>query len=159
MLSIIAMSWNQIKYFIFLVASIVGNPFYQMVSYVICWENKIGTFKSTNVFQANAFTFILMLVIIFFIRLLIYKVIFTSKEYPFTMKGTSSFLYIFAERHSFQVIGILSLTIWLSPLEGNIVGFIVLPLATVLGLAVSIITFSRILKTKKIYNRVYGSAH
>ena len=138
------MSLNQIKYTIFLVVSIVGNPIYQMVSYVICWENKIGTYKSTNVFQANVVTFILILASIFFIRLLIYKAIFTSKKYPFTMKGTGSFLYIFAERHLFQMIGILSLIIWLSPLEGNIIGFIVFPLTIVLGLAVSIITFVRI---------------
>lgn len=141
---------DQMKYLLFLVVSIIGNPIYQMVSYVICWENKIGAYTSTNVFQANALIFILILLVIFLIRLLIYKIIFTSKEYPFTINGNDSFLYVFAERHLFQVIGILSLGIWLSPLEGNIIGFFVAPLTLILGLVISTITFFRLLKTKKI---------
>ncbi len=83
-------------------------------------------------------------------RLLIYAVIFTSKEYPFGVKGNNSFLYIFSERHIFYIIGLLPLLVWTSPLEGNIIGFIVFPLTILLGMIVSIITFIRLIKTKQI---------
>tara|TARA_B110000902_G_C14018249_1_gene479272 strand:- start:399 stop:671 length:273 start_codon:yes stop_codon:yes gene_type:complete len=83
-------------------------------------------------------------------RLLIYAIIFSSKEYPFSVEGNNSFLYIFAERHLFQAIGLLSFLIWISPLEGNIIGFIVFPLTILLGLIVSLITLIRLLKMKKI---------
>jgi len=144
-------SMNQLKYVFFLLVSIVGNPFYQMISYIICSELGFGASKGTNVYQANLFAFILILVFIFLARLLIYALVFSSKEYPFSVEGNNSFLYIFSERHLFQAIGLLSFFIWLSPLEGNIIGFILFPLTVILGLIVSIITFYRLLKTKKIW--------
>jgi hypothetical protein len=140
----------QIKYASFLILSIIGNPFYQMMSYLICSNLGLGASKSTNVFQVNPMAFIFILLLVFFIRLLIYSLIFTSKEYPFSVKGSNSFLYIFSERHLLQIIGLLSFFIWLSPLEGNIIGFIVFPATIILGLIVSIITFNRLLKTKEI---------
>lgn len=141
---------NQFKYAFFLSLSIIGNPFYQMMSYIICSELDLGASKGTNVYQVNPLAFIFILVLVFFIRLLIYSLIFTSKEYPFSVKGPNSFLYIFSERHLFHVIGLLSFFIWLSPLEGNIIGFIVFPLTIILGLVVSIITLVRLSKTRKI---------
>ena len=144
------MSLFYLKYWLLIILTVVGNPIYQMISYVICWENKIGVYTSTNVFQANTFVFLLILVGIFCIRLVVYKLVFTSKKLPLVTKGTGSFLYIFAERHVFHIIGIVSLLIWLSPLEGNIIGFIIFPLSLLLGALVSIITFVRLLKLKKI---------
>jgi hypothetical protein len=141
---------NQLKYVFFLLISIVGNPIYQMISYIICSELGFGASKGTNVYQVNLFAFTLILVIIFLVQLLIYTIIFCSKEYPFSVKGNNSFLYIYSERHLYQVIGLLSFLIWSSPLEGNIIGFIVFPVTILLGLIVSIITFIRLLKTKKI---------
>jgi hypothetical protein len=141
---------NQLKYVFFLLISIVGNPIYQMISYIICSELGFGASKGTNVYQVNLFAFILILVFIFLVQLLIYTIIFSSKEYPFSVKGNNSFLYIYSERHLYQVIGLLSFLIWSSPLEGNIIGFIVFPVTILLGLIVSIITFIRLLKTKKI---------
>jgi hypothetical protein len=141
---------NQLKYVFFLFVSIVGNPFYQMISYISCSELGFGASKGTNVFQVNIVAFILILVFIFLARLLIYTIVFSPKEYPFSVKGNNSFLYIFSERHFFQMIGLLSFFIWLSPLEGNIIGFILFPLTIILGLIVSIITFNRLLKTKEI---------
>lgn len=141
---------NQLKYAFFLLLTIIGNPFYHMISYLICSGFDLGTFQSTNVFQVDSLAFISILVLIFFVRLLIYSLIFTSKAYPFSIKGVNSFLYIFSERHLFHVISLLSFSIWLSPLEGNIIGFIVFPITIILGLIVSIITFIRLLKTKKI---------
>ena len=142
---------NQLKYVFCLVISIVGNPIYQMVSYIICNELDLGASKGTNVYQVNPLAFILFLVVIFFVRLLIYSFIFTSKDHPFRVKGINSFLYIFSERHLFQVIGLLSFFIWLSPLEGNIIGFFIFPLTLILGGFVSLITFVRLLKTRKIW--------
>jgi len=141
---------NQLKYFFFLQISIVGNPFYQMISYIICSELGFGASKETNVYQVNLFAFIIILIFFFLARLLIYAIIFSSKEYPFSVEGNNSFLYIFAERHLFQAIGLLSFLIWISPLEGNIIGFIVFPLTILLGLIVSLITLIRLLKMKKI---------
>ncbi len=142
---------NQLKYFFFLLLSIVGNPFYQMLSYLACAEFELGRSQGTNVWQANLFPFILILVLIYLVRLTFYCLIFTSKDYPFSYKGVNSFLYIFSERHVFQVFGLLTLPIWASPLEGNIIGFIVFPLTLLLGAVISIVTFIRILKTKKIF--------
>ena len=141
---------NQLKYVFFLLISIVGNPIYQMISYIICSELGFGASKGTNVYQVNLFAFVLILVFIFLVQLLIYTIIFSSKEYPFSVKGNNSFLYIYSERHLYQVIGLLSFLIWSSPLEGNIIGFIAFPVSILLGLIVSIITFIRLLKTKKI---------
>jgi hypothetical protein len=141
---------NQLKYVFFLLVSIVGNPFYQMISYIICSELGFGASKGANVYQVNLFAFIVILVFIFLARLLIYAIIFSPKEYPFSVEGNNSFLYIFSERHFFQVIGLLSFFIWLSPLEGNIIGFILFPLTIILGLIVSTITFNRLLMTKEI---------
>ncbi len=141
---------NQLKYVFFLLISIVGNPIYQMISFIICSELGFRASKGTNVYQVNLFAFILILVFIFLIQLLIYTLIFSSKEYPFSVKGSNSFLYIYSERHLYQVIGLWTFLIWSSPLEGNIVGFIVFPVTLLLGLIVSIITFIRLLKTKKI---------
>ena len=141
---------NQLKYFFFLLISIVGNPFYQIISYIICSELDFGTSRGTNVYQVNLFAFTVILLFIFLIRLLIYAIIFSPKEYPFSVEGNNSFLYIFAERHLFQIIGLLPFTIWILPLEGNIIGFIVFPLTILLGSIVSIITFIRLLRIKKI---------
>jgi hypothetical protein len=141
---------NQLKYVFFLLISIIGNPIYQMISYIICSELGFGASKGTNVYQVNLFAFTLILVFIFLVQLLIYTIIICSKEYPFSVKGNNSFLYIYSERHLYQVIGLLSFLIWSSPLEGNIIGFIVFPVTILLGLIVSIITFIRLLKTKKI---------
>ena len=140
----------QIKFAYFLMLTIIGNPFYQMMSYLICSSLDLGASKSTNVFQVNPIAFIFILVLVFFIRLLIYSLTFTSKKYPFSVKGPNSFLYIFSQRHLFQIIGLLFFFIWLSPLEGNIIGFIVFPSTIFLGLIVSIITFIRLLQIKKI---------
>ena len=141
---------NQLKYVFYLFVSIVGNPLYQMISYFICNDFGFGVSTSTNVYQVNLIAFIVILVFIFLARLLIYFFIFSPKGYPFSVKGNNSFLYIFSERHLFQIIGLLSLKIWVSPLEGNIIGFIVFPLTILLGLIVSIITFIRLLRMKKI---------
>jgi hypothetical protein len=141
---------NQLKYAFLLIISIIGNPFYQMGAYLICDELNFGSSERTNVFQVNLFVFTLILVLIFLVRLFIYTMIFSSKEYPFSVKGNDSFLYLFAERHLFQGIGLISFLTWASPLEGNIIGFIVVPLTLLLGLVLSIITFIRILKMKKI---------
>jgi hypothetical protein len=141
---------KQFKYASFLLISIVGNPFYQMMSYMICSELDLGAAKGSNVYQVNSLAFIFILVIVFLLRLMFFSSIFTSKEYPFSIKGYNSFLYIFCERHLFQVIGLFSFFIWLSPLEGNIIGFIVFPLTIILGFIISIITLTRIVKTKKI---------
>lgn len=141
---------SQLKHVFFLLTTIVGNPFYQMISYLTCSELSFGTSKGTNVYQVNLYGFIIILAFIFFVRLRIYTIIFSAKEYPFSVEGNNSFLYIFAERHLFQIIGLLSFILWISPLEGNIIGFIVFPLTILLGLIVSTITFTRLLKTKKI---------
>jgi hypothetical protein len=149
-LSKITIRMTQFKYASFLLLSIVGNPFYQMISYIICSEMDLGAAKGSNVYQVNTLAFIFILTIIFMVRLLFFSVIFTSKEYPFSVKGLNSFLYIFSERHVYQVIGLVSFFVWIAPLEGNIIGFIVFPLTIILGLVVSIITLIRLLKTKKI---------
>lgn len=141
---------HQLKYVFFLLISILGNPFYQMITYFICFEFGFGAYKETNVYQANLFAFIVILVVIFLARLLIYAIFFSSREYPFSLKGNNSFLYIFSERHLYQIIGLLSFIVWILPLEWNIIGFFAFPLTIVLGLIVSIITFIRLLKTKKI---------
>jgi hypothetical protein len=122
-----------------------------MLAYIICNELDFGESKGTNVYQVNIFAFLAILILIFLVRTLIYSLIFTSKEHPFTAKGSSSFLYVFSERHLFQAFGLFSFFIWISPLEGNIIGFFVFPLTLILGLVVSIITFVRVLKTKKLW--------
>ena len=140
----------QFKFTCYLILSIVGNPFYQMLSYLICSQLGLGASKSTNVFQVNPVAFIFILILVFSARLLIYSLIFTTKEHPFSTKGPNSFLYIFSQRHLLQIIGLLTFFIWLLPLEGNIIGFIVVPSTISLGLIVSIITFIRLLQTKNI---------
>ena len=145
----------QIKYVFFLILTIVGNPFYQMVSYFICSSYNFGSSKGTNVYQANTLVFILILIVIFLVRLLIYTILFSAKKYPFYLKGNNSFLSIFSERHLFQLIGLLSLPIWLSPLEGNVIGFLVFPATILLGSIVSIITFIRLLKMNTIAEKFH----
>ncbi|MEQ8238587.1 MAG: hypothetical protein RIA69_05200 [Cyclobacteriaceae bacterium] len=140
----------QIKFAYFLMLTIIGNPFYQMMSYLICNSLDLGDSKGSNVFQVNPMAFIFILVLVFFIRLFIYSLIFTSKEYPFSFKGPNSFLYIFSQRHLFQIIGLSTFFIWLAPLEGNIIGFLLFPSTIFLGLIVSLITFISLLQTKKI---------
>ncbi len=140
-----------LKYFFFLVLSIIGNPFYQMFSYLLCAEFDYGTTKGTNVYQVNPLAFILFLVLIYLARLAIYSLIFTSNKHPFRVKGDNSFLYIFSERHLFYFIGLITFFIWISPLEGNIIGFFVFPINLFLGLLVSVITIVRLWKTKKIW--------
>ncbi len=139
-----------IKYIWFLTLSTLGNPFYQMISYIICKTLYLGSSKGTNVFQANSIAMFIILILIFLIRLNVYKKKFTSIEYPFSANGSNSFLYIFAQRHNYQFIGLLSFPIWLLPLEGNIIGFIIFPLTLLLGSTVSLISFIRLLKTKEI---------
>ena len=142
---------NQLKYAFFLIVSIVGNPFYQMIAYIICSELDFRSAKGTNVHQVNLFVFIIILVLIFLVRLLIYASIFTSKKQPFSVNGNNSFLYIFSERHLYLAIGFFTFLIWTSPLEGNIVGFFIFPFTVLFGSVLSVITFIRLLKTKKIW--------
>ncbi len=42
---------NQLKYIYFLLISIVGNPFYQMIVYFICIEQGFGEYRGTNTYQ------------------------------------------------------------------------------------------------------------
>ena len=147
---------TNLKFVIYLLAAILGNPFYQMVSYFVCQSLGWGSEPSFNVYQANPMGYLFILVVIFIIRFAIYSRIFTSKEYPMTIRGSNNFLYLFAERHLFQLLGFYTLWLWAQELEGNVIGFLVLPLTLITGIVISVVTFIRMLKLKKKWRQMYS---
>ncbi|MCB0668651.1 MAG: hypothetical protein KDC80_22655, partial [Saprospiraceae bacterium] len=76
---------TNLKFVIYLLAAILGNPFYQMVSYFFFQIFVCEVEPSFNVYQANLMVYLFILVVIFIIRFVIYSRIFTSKEYPMTI--------------------------------------------------------------------------
>ncbi|MCB9080261.1 MAG: hypothetical protein H6555_00950 [Lewinellaceae bacterium] len=139
-----------LKFSLFLLCAIFGNPFYQMLSYFTCSALQLGNGEEFNTFQANILALLLVLVLIFGVRFLVYALIFRSKTAPFQLRGENTFLYHFAERHLFQIPGFFTLYLWSMPLEGNVIGFIVLPATLALGVVVSAITIFRMFKLGKI---------
>lgn len=141
---------NKVKFIIFLLISVLCNPFYQMVSFLICSDLGLDTDSQTSVSQVNVLAFIFFLVLVFLMRLLIYGLVFKSTLNLFKYQNRNDFLYVFCEQHLYQCIGVLLFLIWASPLEGNIIGFFVVPLTLLFGTILSVITFIRILNTKSI---------
>ena len=139
-----------IKYIFLLIVTIIGSPFHQLGAYMISNYLGFGELIEMNTYQVNSFAFTIALLIIFFIRLAIYSKIYCSIDFPFSIKGKSSFLYIFFQRHIYQTLSVITFIIWTSALEGNIIALVALPFTFLLGLIVSIITFVRILKIKTI---------
>jgi len=145
------MSYSLPRYIIFLIIAILGNPIYQMVSYLICASLNLGQNMGCNTYQANPIAFFTILSLIFAVRLLLYSILLTNPQMPFSYRGKNNFVFLFCQRHLPQAVGMPFLLIWLSQLEGNVIGFFVFPLTLLAGGTTSIITFIRILKTRKIY--------
>lgn len=145
---------TNIKYAVYLVVALIGNPFYQMISFFICdyfgLVAKSGFFGKTDYWHVNLFGYLFFLILIFLLRYGIYSKKFTSKFFNWDIKGKNSFSYIFVERHVFQIFGVFTFWIWARPIEG-IVFSLALMGSGVLGLIVSIITFIRLRKIKSIW--------
>lgn len=137
-----------------LVFAVLGNPIYQMVSFI--WSDVQGysAYVSTNVTQVERLPFVVVLVVIFIVRLLIYMMIFhlLGKIKPF--KHPVDFILIFLKKHLYQCIGFLTLILWMNELEGNIIGFFVAPITLVLGAIVSGITIFRITRIPKAWKEL-----
>jgi len=140
---------EKVRYIILLLLSIFGNPFYQMVAYIICSELGLTVKKGTNVYQVYLSAFLVILLLIFIIRVVFYSTLFKRIEFNSWTEGKGSFLYIFARQHAIQAIGFFTFFLWISELEGNIIGFLLFPLTLLAGSVVSFIVVRRLFKTKK----------
>ncbi|MCV9388707.1 hypothetical protein [Reichenbachiella ulvae] len=142
-------TWKELSLWspLWLLAAIFGNPVYNVVAYYVCIELGYYQDLSTNVVQVNLGFFILVLLILFALRYVIYRIVYVVKLKD--QMTTWFFLEAFAERHKFQLISLATFFMWISEVEGNVAGFIYFPITIVLTLSVSVITLNRLLKMGK----------
>lgn len=144
----------RIKYAAYLIVAIIGNPFYQMISFLIC--GKTGMMKTQEWIPGKADwwhvslpAYLFFLLLIFLMRYMIYSKKFTSNFFNVQLNGENSFSYIFVERHVFQVFGIVTFWLLAQPMDSFIIGLIFAG-SFALGIILSIITYVRIRKIKKL---------
>lgn len=127
-----------------LLAAIFGNPVYNVMAYYACIE--LGFFYDigTNVVQVCLGFFVLVLLILFGLRYVIYRIAYVVKLRD--QMTTVFFLEAFLERHKFQLISLCTFFMWTYEVEGNVAGFIYLPITILLTLSVSVITLNRLFK-------------
>ena len=144
---------DHIVKFSFLLVTIFGNPLYQCLSFVLCSELDLRTQISANVHKIYMNAYLGFLIVIFVVRILIYAALFSLKKNMRPFKNFMKFYFLFIERHKYQIFGLLTLSIWSSQLEGNIVGFFIAPISFILGLIISIITIVRLTSFSKIWHQ------
>ena len=144
---------KQLKYVSLLFICIVGNPIYQIISFIICDKFEFKINKGINSSQIDLFSFFSVLIIIFITRLIFYTIVFKVKLKPFSIKHINNFILPFLENHIFYLFGILTFKMWTSTLEGNITGFLLFPLSLVMGLVVSITTIKRLSNFESNFNQ------
>lgn len=132
---------------LWLVAAIFGNPFYNMVGYLLLANFGFSDSVGINAEQVNLGMFILLLLIVFALRYVIYRLIYLKKS-RFIM-NTPYFIETFMERHRWQVISLVTFLMWSSEVEGNIAGFIYFPVTIVMILTVSVVTFVKFIRWDK----------
>lgn len=142
-------TWKEISPWtpVWFVATIIGNPFYNVVAFYLCDMLGYAWSPSTNVTQVNVVVFALILFGIFLIRYVVYRLIFVFKLKD--QMTTPFFFEVFMERHKFQIISSATFFMWAGEVEGNIAGFLYFPVSAVLFLSIGVITFFRLFRMQK----------
>ena len=140
---------NYLKSVFIVFFSIFGNPLYQIISFICCHQLGYYAKISTNVTQIEKAPYFIFLLLIFLLRVIIYTLIFhfLSQLKPF--KNPSTLFIRFINCHLYQFFGLITLLIWISELEGNIIGFLVVPLSLIIGIPLSALTVLKIRKLTK----------
>ncbi|PIB33943.1 hypothetical protein BFP72_00090 [Reichenbachiella sp. 5M10] len=132
---------------LWLLVAIFGNPVYNVMAYGICHALGYYTDLSTNVTQVVVGQYVLILLIVFGLRYVVYRVIYVIRLKD--QMTTVFFLEAFAERHKYQWISLITFFMWASEVEGNIAGFIFFPVTLLMTLTVTVITINRLFKMSK----------
>ena len=134
--------WTAIKYVLFLIAAILGNPIYQLISYILTslagWSTSMGFMGKTS--QISPVGYVVFLILIFVLRYMIFSKRFTGSFFDTDVKGEDSFLYVFSRAHVYQLIGLLTFTLWTERIEGSYFSLILIA-SLGLGTILSIVTF------------------
>lgn len=125
---------------VWLLGVVFGNPFYNMVVYLICAGQEWYIETGTNVILVNKPIYVLCLIIIFLIRFSYHRWRIKS-SYDMNLWFN---LEVFAQRKAYQVIGLLTFLMWTGEVEGNIAGFIYFPTTILLIAVLWIINFRRL---------------
>ncbi|UXP33794.1 hypothetical protein N6H18_07510 [Reichenbachiella agarivorans] len=136
---------------LWLLATIFGNPIYNVIVYLILIQVGAYIEVSTNVTLVSQSYFILFLLIIFGVRYVAYRIFYVVRLKD--QMNTAFFVEAFLERHKFQVVGMVTFLMWTHEVEGNIAGFIYFPVTILLTLSVSIVTLNRLLKMRKYLDK------
>lgn len=132
---------------LWMLATILGNPFYNVLAFLICDSLGFSESVSTNTTQVDMSMYFIIVLLIFLIRYVVYRLIYLSK---LTYKmDTYYFVEVFFERHKYQVISLFTFFMWASEVEGNIAGFLYFPITILLLCSVSVLTIVRLFKMKK----------
>ena len=142
-----------LKNIIYTILSIVGNPFYTFVAFLYTVNSLNATEQiSTNIQQVNLWYLLLILSLIFIVRLYFYQFIILGRVD--TTLSDFNFYEVFIERHKFQFLGVILFVLYLLPIEGNIFGFVYLPITFISILIVNTITILRLFKIKRKYKEI-----
>ena len=148
--------WTAIKYVLFLIAAILGNPIYQLISFILTslagWSTSSGFMGKTS--QISPVGYVVFLILIFLLRYMIYSKRFTGSFFDTEIKGEHSFLYVFSKAHVYQLIGLLTFPLWTERIEGSYFSLILMA-SLALGIVVSIITIIRLRMARKKWKRVH----
>ncbi len=133
--------------YLWLILTIIGNPFYNIFAFLICAG--LGLIKKcgSNTIQANIFAYVFILIILFFIRLIMYYLFFNRNK-PIKV-NLLLFTNEFVIAHQYQLLGTLTFFIWTLEIEGNVAGFILVPITIISILVLLPIQILQLLKAKK----------
>ncbi|MBU2915164.1 hypothetical protein [Reichenbachiella agariperforans] len=132
---------------LWLLAAVFGNPVYNVLAYMICDGLGYSAEVSTNVTQVSTGLYIVILLMIFGVRYVVYRIVYVVRFKE--QMTTLFFIEAFAERHKFQLISLVTFFMWMGEVEGNVAGFFYFPITLGLTLTVTIVTINRLFRMSK----------
>lgn len=147
-------TWRQLSPWspLWLLATIFGNPVYNVLAYFLCTGLGFSFEVGTNTTQVSLGFYILILLIVFLLRYVIYRIVYVVKLKD--QMTTLFFLEAFTQRHKFQLISLVTFIMWTNPVEGNIAGFIYFPVTILMSFTVLIVTLNRLYRMGKYLDKL-----
>lgn len=126
----------------------LSHPFYLLLAYLVAVRLKLFNEIATNVIVIHCVPFILMLMMITIIRYFIFC--FLQRKIGL---NHSNLINYFVKINLWSLPGVVIFIVLILPVEGNILGMVIVPIAVILGIIISpIIFFKSIFLFKKLNN-------
>lgn len=129
----------KIKHIFYTLFAILGNPFVILLSYLLTYGLfDAKTTVSTNTTQINILIFYGLMFVFFLVRLWLYQLVALGKI-DFRLQNIDFFAQ-FVDTQKWFGLGLFNLYLYSIPVEGNIMGFINLPVSLISILVLNILT-------------------